>query len=941
MNRCLIVLLSLLLGALSIQTVLSQPSSDHFEFTAPVPDAEFVPPETSIILRPGELLESNSEELIGYIHVEGSVSGTHGGSVVIADDGETMIFTPDKPFALSEQVIIHVREGIRLQDGGTTESLSYAFRTSKGLKRSDLPSPMGDIFQRKFVSMKSEAGVDNIVPEKGDQRITTGRSSSFTPGDYPEYDVTMLNSPADGYIFVAPFVGFGSQASGTPYILILNNDGTPVFYRRVPGGAFDFKVQPAGTLTYFDNGHSSQVYIELDSTYTKIDVWSMKNGYGTDLHGIQRLRNGHALITSYNTQSVDMSQYVPGGDPNAAVVGYIVQEQDASHNVVFEWRSWDHFEFTDAADNIDLTASIIDYVHGNAVELDTDGNLMISNRHMDEITKINRSTGDIIWRLGGKKNQFTFINDTLRFSHQHDIRRLANGNISLFDNGNTHTPSFSRALEYRLDEENKTATLVWQYPDTVERYSLAMGNAQRLPNGNTMIGWGLPTEGLRKRIATEVTSDGKIAFELLLDTNTLSYRVFRFPWKGRSAAPYLWTEDKSDAKTDSVLLKMTVFGRDDIVKYHVYSWDFPAPEKLFDSTEGNTIVIRNLGRGKRYLYRAVGITDEGEQTEFSERLEFKVLPIGPIITLSNSTYTLPVTKVGTTREYILPEFFTNTGEEALVIQDIAIGGNNQDDFSVASMSFPLTILPGRTVDLTLDFTPAAEGRRSAELTVRSNAVNDSILALQVTGEAANASIAGKDVQFGSVKRGTMVDSLVVELIRNIGEVPIFITDFSISNPEFVLVNPPALPFSLLPDDSIDLVIRFAPADTGIHEGILIVSSDAEPNQLEIPLSGKGDDDIGIVRSGISPFQFSVAPVPANGETVISLTGSRVGTVQIHVIDMEGKVVRQMEVDIPKGSRRNIVWDGKDNNGIRCRSGRYVVKASSGTESYDQPIVLLW
>lgn len=48
----------------------------------------------------------------------------------------------------------------------------------------------------------------------------------------------------------------------------------------------------------------------------------------------------------------------------------------------------------------------------------------------------------MIWILGGRRNQFVFTND-LRFSRQHDIRRLANGNITLFDNGND---KFPRAL---------------------------------------------------------------------------------------------------------------------------------------------------------------------------------------------------------------------------------------------------------------------------------------------------------------------------------------------------------------------------------------------------------------------------------------------------------------------------------------------------------------
>ncbi len=116
--------------------------------------------------------------------------------------------------------------------------------------------------------------------------------------------------------------------------------------------------------------------------------------------------------------------------------------------------------------------------------------ILLSSRHLNEITKINRATGDMIWRLGGVHNQFTFVNDTLPFHYQHHIRRIANGNITcsimeIF----THL-LFSRAVEYHLDEVNKIATLVWQYRNTPVIYGPSMGSVQRLQNGNTLICWG-------------------------------------------------------------------------------------------------------------------------------------------------------------------------------------------------------------------------------------------------------------------------------------------------------------------------------------------------------------------------------------------------------------------------------------------------------------------
>jgi hypothetical protein len=229
---------------------------------------------------------------------------------------------------------------------------------------------------------------------------------------------------------------------------------------------------------------------------------------------------------SYDPEIVNMSEIVPGGNPAATVVGLIVQEIDENKNVVFQWRSWDHYLITDATHE-NLTLGYIDYVHGNAIEIDTDGNLIISCRHLDELTKIDINTGAIIWRMGGKNNEFTFVNDPIRFSHQHAIRHIANGNYTIFDNGNFHTPHFSRAVEYTIDQENKIATLVWQYRHTPDIYGLAMGYTQRLESGNTLISWGLTNPTI-----TEVTPTGTVALEMTLPAGIYTYRAFRGSWNG-------------------------------------------------------------------------------------------------------------------------------------------------------------------------------------------------------------------------------------------------------------------------------------------------------------------------------------------------------------------------------------------------------------------------
>jgi hypothetical protein len=161
----------------------------------------------------------------------------------------------------------------------------------------------------------------------------------------------------------------------------------------------------------------------------------------------------------------------------------------------------------------------------NSIDLDNDGNLLFSSRNLEEITKINRQTGEIIWRLGGRNNQFTFVNDTLGFTRQHAIRRIPNGHITLFDNGDYHRPPFSRVVEYELNESARIATLTWQYHNTPDIFSEIMGYAQRLDNGNTLIGWGSANPSV-----TEVRPDGSKALELTLPPGVCSYRSYRFPW---------------------------------------------------------------------------------------------------------------------------------------------------------------------------------------------------------------------------------------------------------------------------------------------------------------------------------------------------------------------------------------------------------------------------
>jgi len=339
----------------------------------------------------------------------------------------------------------------------------------------------------------------------------------------PAITVTVNTTPSPGAIFLANF-GWG-QAAVDPHLLILNNDGSIIQQKYLPGtSGTGFRMQPNGTLSYYSE--TEQKYYILDSNLNTIKTVGTTNGYQTDNHELLFLPNGHYILLALTHRQQDMSPITPGGSELATIVGNTIQEYDENGNLIFEWLSDQHFQITDATHE-DLTTDRIDYCHANAVEVDHDDNLLLSSRHLDEITKINRTTGEIIWRWGGKHNQFTFINDTLGFSHQHSIRVLPNGHYVLFDNGNFHTPPASRVCEYIVDEVAMTATLVREYRHTPDLFSLAMGSIQYLENGNWLISWGANT----KVALTEVTPTNETVLEMAMTGGNVSYRAYKYPWQ--------------------------------------------------------------------------------------------------------------------------------------------------------------------------------------------------------------------------------------------------------------------------------------------------------------------------------------------------------------------------------------------------------------------------
>jgi len=338
--------------------------------------------------------------------------------------------------------------------------------------------------------------------------------------NYLDFEIIVNNDPYPANIFIHTT---GSQPR---YMAIIDSLINPSWFINSGPLGLDFKVNQ-NKLSYFNKNNKS--WIILNEYMVETDTLECVNGYDADYHDIQLLANGGYLLQAYDSISVNMSEIISGGNNDAMVILLIIQEFDSNKNLIFEWNAWEHLNIADY-ENLDLTNNRIVWMHGNSIHIDLDSNILVSNRRSSEVIKIDRNNGEVIWYFGGPNNEFSITNDPYNgFSRQHDVRRIENGNILLFDNGNDHDPPISRAVEYEIDESEKTADLVWDFSHPEGYLGFAMGSVQRLPNNNTLINWGsLLDQGA---VITEVDYDNNIVLEIQYPNPIHCYRVTKHNWQ--------------------------------------------------------------------------------------------------------------------------------------------------------------------------------------------------------------------------------------------------------------------------------------------------------------------------------------------------------------------------------------------------------------------------
>ena len=342
-------------------------------------------------------------------------------------------------------------------------------------------------------------------------------------------------SAATGQLLITPATGPGP--------IVVDNTGSPIWVHPTPGKrALNLRVgtyREAPVLTWWEGavalGTGQGEYALMDESYTEVARVRAANGLQGDLHEFITTPQGTALFTVYAPRAIRGATPVasPGASPwTPQLLESIVQEVDiASGELLFEWHSADHVSPTESY-AAPPSGQPFDYFHINSIDVDPDGGLLISARHTWAVYKIDRHSGAVIWRLGGKLSDFAMGAGT-QFSWQHDARRQSDGTISLFDDGSNGskppTENESRGLVLDVDETAHTATLRREYIHTGPLSAGSQGSMQPLPNGNVLVGWG------DQPYFTEFSADGSTVLDARLPDASFSYRALRFLWRGRPA----------------------------------------------------------------------------------------------------------------------------------------------------------------------------------------------------------------------------------------------------------------------------------------------------------------------------------------------------------------------------------------------------------------------
>lgn len=262
-------------------------------------------------------------------------------------------------------------------------------------------------------------------------------------------------------------------------------------------------------------------------------------------HEAIRIPNGHTLAVA------GIERMMPTGTQGSKlpvdILGDVIVDLDQDLQVTAVWNGFDHEDITrksleDAKCHtgeggcpaILLQDEANGWTHTNSVAyIPSSGDLLISQPEQNWVMKLDwkdgKGSGKVLWRLG-KDGDFKVDskdpNPWFRYQHDAGFEPAGSDVITLTDDGDTSgkdAKAVVRAQAWKIDEQNKVATLVYNVPLGV--HTFCCGSMQHLRNGgySSVAGAPLPLQGR----TAETDKDGKVvlAIDVIGDIDYRSFRV--------------------------------------------------------------------------------------------------------------------------------------------------------------------------------------------------------------------------------------------------------------------------------------------------------------------------------------------------------------------------------------------------------------------------------
>ena len=385
------------------------------------------------------------------------------------------------------------------------------------------------------VGLRASTNYSLVAEAIGAGGRLTSVSESATTGDLPPelraLHLSGSGAPSAGYTLIVPLLP-DTSAGANGFVVAFDASGTIRWYHEFPGQwPVEAKQQPNGHITVFVGRSygwqpNAGEFVELTPGGDVVRTFAVDPRYFTDPHELllsfASSTVAAAHLIGYDIHAFDLRSV--GGPANAQLAVHTIERHDASGAVVFRWSAGSLFSI---ADWPLPNPQAVDLEHPSSLAIAPDGGYVVSFQGMDEVTKIDSTSGAIVWRLGGRHNQFEIRDDPMNgFLGQHDVQALPNGNLLMLDDHFRGVPGPARAVEYSLDTQAMVARLVWQYKPSPPIISPIMGSAQRIADGATLVGF-----GAAGRI-DEVAADGTVRWSANLTSDAFSgavpfYRALR------------------------------------------------------------------------------------------------------------------------------------------------------------------------------------------------------------------------------------------------------------------------------------------------------------------------------------------------------------------------------------------------------------------------------